>query len=288
MILLSKNETFTFFPYLFLHNGPFSSEFARFNPMTSLCGQLQTMMEGYFTKYPNMSVNALAAKSGVGASTLRRILSDGLKGDPAPHTVLNIASAVTREKRLSVLITMFDGPLGELLKETFSPFVEMNMNHEMDHEINEELKDFTKYMIYKCAANDAGVRSSWVMDNYGKAGLAKMNELFERGFLTAGPELFHAKQKNFSLDLEIAVSHLSEMVRFYKPSELSKGKNLYYTLSESLNDEAIKKVKKIQLEAIQKIYDVMSDKKSLGPTHYMSVSIMDTLESGSDDSGVLQ
>lgn len=256
--------------------------------MTTLCGQLQDIIEGYFTKYPNMSVNSLASKSGVGASTLRRILNNGLKGDPAPHTVLNIASAVTREKRLSVLITMFDGPLGDLLKETFSPYVEMNMVHEMDHELNNELRDFTKYMIYKCAANKIGVRSSWVIDHYGKTGLNKMKEMIDRGFLTGGPEIYHAKQKNFSLDLDIATGHLPEMVRFYKPSELEKGKNLFYTLSESLNDDAIKEIKKIQLEAIHKIYEVMSDKKSAGDTHYMSINLMDTLNGEDHDHEVLQ
>lgn len=256
--------------------------------MTTLCGQLQGIIEDYFTKYPNMSVNSLATKSGVGASTLRRILNNGLKGDPAPHTVLNIASAVTKEKRLSVLVTMFDGPLGELLRETFSPYVEMKLGHELDHELNSELRDFTKYMIYKCAANRAGVRSSWVIDHYGKAGLAKMKELVDRGFLTGGPEVYHAKQKNFSLDLDIATSHLPEMVRYYKPEELEKGRNLYYTLSESLNDEAIKTIKKIQIDAIQKIFDVMSDKKSAGEHHYMSVNIMDTLNSSDRDQEVLQ
>lgn len=257
--------------------------------MTDLCGQLQTVINDYFNRYPNMSVNSLAAKSGVGASTLRRILNSGLKGDPAPHTVLNIASAVSKEKRLAVLITMFDGPLGELLKETFSPYIEMNMDHVLKDDLNTELKDYTKYMIYKCAANRAGVQASWVLDTFGKAGVQKMKEMLSRGFLSGGPHVFHANEKNFSLDLETATAHLPEAVRFYKPEEVKDGKNLFYTLSESINDEAIKKIKKIQLEATQEIYKVMSDEKSAGDTHYMAISLMDQLNGPStNDEEVMQ
>jgi len=256
--------------------------------MTELCGQLQSVIGDYFNRYPNTSVNSLALKSGVGATTLRRIIKGGLKGDPAPHTILNIASAVTKEKRLSVLVNMFDGPMGDILKETFSPFIETSSDHKICDDLNTELKDFTKYMIYKCAANRAGVKSSWVIDNFGKAGLDKMKDLISSQLLTGGPEVFHANEKNFSLDLKVAAAHLPEMVRFYKASEVSSGKNLFYSLSESLSDEGIAEVKKIQKEAIQNIYRVMNEKKYSGDTHYMALTMTDTM-SRSDNSGeVLQ
>lgn len=256
--------------------------------MTELCGQLQTVISDYFNRYPNTSVNSLALKSGVGATTLRRIMKGGLKGDPAPHTILNIASAVTKEKRLSVLVNMFDGPMGALLKDTFSPFVETSSEHKMCDDLNVELQDFTKYMIYKCAANSAGVKSSWVIDNFGKAGLEKMKELISSEFLNGGPEVFHASEKDFSLDVEVAAKHLPEMVKFYKASEIAEGKNLFYSLSESISEEGIAEVKKIQKEAIQNIYRVMNDTKFAGDIHYMALAITDTMSCTNDSSEVIQ
>ena len=60
----------------------------------ALVEQLKGVVDGYFEKYPHMSINALAQRSGVPATTLRRIINKTVKGDPAPHTVLNIISAV--------------------------------------------------------------------------------------------------------------------------------------------------------------------------------------------------
>ena len=47
------------------------------------------------------------------------------------------------------------------------------------------------------------------------------------------------------------------MVKFYKPENVSLGKNLFYTMSESVNEQAIAEIKKIQKEAIQKIFDIL-------------------------------
>ena len=91
--------------------------------MTTLCEQLQGMVSNYFESYPNVSINGLAKKSGVGATTIRRIISGSIKGEPAPHTVLNIVSSVSREKRLGVIIENCQGPLKGLLEDSFGPYV---------------------------------------------------------------------------------------------------------------------------------------------------------------------
>ena len=165
-----------------------------------LTHQIQDMINDYFSSHPNLSVNALSKRSGVGASTIRRLQAGEIKGDPAPHTVLNLVSAITKEKRLSVLVTLFEGPLGELLRETFSPYIELSLPHEVEKNLNHELSDSLKYIIYKCAANRKGASLTWVMDTFGKLGIDRLEEMVERGFLKGGPEVFHANEKDFSLD----------------------------------------------------------------------------------------
>lgn len=243
----------------------------------TLCEQLKELLTGYFRKHPQVSINGLSKKSGVGASTIRRLMAGDIKGDPAPHTVLNLASSITKEKRLSVLIEMFEGPLGQVLKETFSPYIELNLPHSLQKDINRELQDSIKYFIYKVAANRAGVQESWILDTFGKLGIDRLKELITHEFLIKEGEVYHAKEKNFSLDLATASHHLPQLVKFYKPHELDKGRNLFYTLSESLNEEAIQKIKDIERKAMKEIYQIMEDVDSFGDIPYFTLLVSDEL-----------
>lgn len=244
----------------------------------SLTYQLQGLVESYFERNPHMSMNALALKSGVGATTLRRIRSNSIKGDPAPHTVLGLVSSITNEKRLSVLIKQFDGPIGDLLGSTFGPYVEEELQHEYAPDLNFFLKDSTRYFVYKLAANKSGVTEDEVALNYGQLGLKRLGELIENKLIEEKGEKFHAVKKNYSLDLQTVVQHLPELVSHYKPEAVSEGKNLFYTMSESLNEEGIQKIKSIQKDAIKKILTVMQSPYYEGEIPFFTVDMCDTLE----------
>lgn len=243
----------------------------------TLTNQLKDVVENYFVKFPHMSVNSLAMKSGVGATTLRRIMNASIKGDPAPHTVLNIASAVTNEKRLSHLISMFEGPLGQMLQETFGPFVDAKSEHIFSANLNDELADEVKYFIYKMAANRTGVAWTWIADTFGKMGLEKMEEMKCSGLLNEKDNHLHAKDKNFSLNVQVAAKHLPSLVGFYKPEQVGEGRNLFYHFSETLNDEGIQKIKEIQKEAIRKAYEVFTKEEFMGEIPFFSLFLSDTL-----------
>jgi hypothetical protein len=251
------------------------------------CEQLKNIVESYFEKHPNVSINGLAMRSGVGASTLRRLLSSSIKGDPAPHTVLNILSTVTKEKKLSKLVKMIDGPVGEMLQETFSHFIESETPHTYDNDLNEILRDQMSYFIYKLAANRKGTTKLFVSEMYGKVGLERLSNMLELGVLTNSDDEIHATQKDFSLDVEIAAGHVPELVKFYKPSQISRGQNLFYTMSETLSEEGIQKVKTVQKEAIKKIYDIMRSPFYEGNIPFFTLDMSDTL-SFETEAGELQ
>jgi hypothetical protein len=241
------------------------------------CEQLKNIVESYFEKHPNVSINGLAMRSGVGASTLRRLLSSSIKGDPAPHTVLNILSTVTKEKKLSKLVKMIDGPVGDMLQDTFSHFIESETPHTYDNDLNEILRDQMSYFIYKLAANRKGTTKLDVIDMYGKVGLERLTNMLEQGVLKIENDEVHATQKDFSLDVEIAAGHLPELVKFYKPNQISSGQNLFYTMSETLSAEGIQKVKTVQKEAIKKIYDIMRSPFYEGEIPFFTLDMSDTL-----------
>jgi hypothetical protein len=243
--------------------------------------QLKEMIEDYFSKYPNTSINSLALKTNVGATTLRRILAETIKGDPSPHTVLAIVSALAKEKKLAKLVEKIQGPVGDMLRETYRDYVELESPHVIDVDLNELLRDRVSYFVYKLAANKTGVSEFEVVELFGAVGRERLQKLLECQVLerqsnTVG-ERYHAREKNFALNIEVASEHLPELVRFYKPHEVNSGHNLFYTLSESLKSDAIKRIKEIQREAVKKTYEIMNDPDSVGPIPYFTVQLCETL-----------
>jgi hypothetical protein len=256
----------------------------------TLNDQLKKIVNHYFERYPHMSINGLAQKSGVGATTLRRLINSTGKGEPAPHVVLGLVSATSKEKRLSQLVTMFDGEVGELLKKSFAPYIEKDMPQEIDQDLNEVLADQISYFIYKLSANREGTDKMEISDLYGKAGLERFTKLLKLGFVYLDPKKIriHAKKKDFSLDVKIAADHLPEMMKFYKPNQISQGKNLFYTLSESINEEGVQKIKEVQKEAVKKVFDIMRSPFYEGKIPYFTVQVCDTLSHDVLSEGVLQ
>ena len=252
--------------------------------------QLKSIVNSYFERYPHMSINGLAQKSGVGATTLRRLVNNTGKGEPAPHVVLGLVSATSKEKRLSQLVTMFEGEVGELLKKSFAPYIEKDMPQEIDHDLNEVLKDQISYFIYKLSANREGTDKLEISELYGKIGLERCSNLLKLGFVSidAKSDKIHAKKKDFSLDVHIAADHLPEMMKYYKPEQISEGKNLFYTLSETINEEGIQKIKEVQKEAVKKVFDIMRSPFYEGKIPYFTVQVCDTLSHNVLSEGVLQ
>lgn len=248
----------------------------------SVCSQLQNVVQNYFTKFPHMSVNALALKSGVPATTLRRIVAGSVKGEPAPHTVLNIVSAINNENKLEKLVKVYEGPIKEYLVTSFGNFLsEIETNYSLD--LNEVLRDQITYFIFKLCANRVGTDLVDVSGLFGKLGVDKLNYLVSKGLVVVKNEKYHAVTKNFSLDYTVAATHLQALVGFYKPHQVSAGKNLFYTLSESINEEGILKIKEIQKEAIKKIHNIMKSPFYEGEIPFFTLDMCDTLDLGQNN-----
>jgi hypothetical protein len=238
--------------------------------------QLKEMVESYLDKNPYLTMNAFAKKSGVGATTLRRVVGLVTKSEPAPHTILNIVSYIHKEKKLSRLLTVVDGPIGETLNRCFASFTEED-KYTFSNDLNHYLKDKDNYLIYKLSANRRGTTRIEIVELLGQLGNEKLNALIDLELLEEIEGEVHAKEKNFSLDIGIAKKHLPEVVKFYKPEELDRGQNIFYNLSETVNEEAIVQIKKIQKDAVQKIYAIMTDVSYEGDIPYFALNLADTM-----------
>jgi len=239
--------------------------------------QIQRDLKRYFKKNPGVGPEELSLDSGVSAQSIKRIVEGDLTHAPAPHVLLNLLASMKKETQLSLLLEEAEGALGESLRFTYGPFLKMDMPHTSSKELNHELKDSLKYFIYKCSANRSGISKEWLKSNFGKLGEERLQTLTNKGFLQGGPDIFHGTKKDFSLDLSIAAHHLPQLVKFYKPFEADFGQNLFYTLSESVNIEAILKIKDIQRNAVEEIYKVLKDPESDGDIPYFTLNLCDSL-----------
>ncbi len=240
--------------------------------------ELQQLITHFLNSHTHLSLNALAERSNTSHTTLRRIMHPATKTEPAPHTILNLVSYIKKESRIAVLLNEVGGAIGEHLKKHFSKFIfDQETKHEMDQDLNLVLQDPLYYFIYKLAANRRGTTQLEIYDLYGQLGIVKAQELVAKNILVDEKGALHAIKKNFSLDITLAKKHLGDLVNFYKPESLAEGKNLFYSLSESITQEAIEQIKQIEREAVKKIHQIMEAPASHGSIPYFAVVVSDTL-----------
>ena len=169
----------------------------------------------------------------------------------------------------------------ELLAGCFDQFIfdEKSSDHEISNDLNTIFQDKFSYLIYKLAANKCGTTVEEVKNALGLVGLKKLNDLIEKNWILANTmdDRLHARQKNFSVDLAIAHELSHALIDLYKPCDVKQGLNLFYSLSEGMNEEGIKKIKEIEKDAVKKIFDLMNCENYQGTIPYFALIVSDVM-----------
>jgi len=242
--------------------------------------ELKGMIESYLARHPSLTLNALAKRSGVSATTLRRLMTEQVQQSIAPHSVLALVSYLLKEKSIAKILKTVQGAIAELLNKSFNQFIfdESNEKYQQSQDLNELFKDKTNYLIYKLAANHCGTSVEEIKDHFGRHGLVILEGLLAKKILSAeGDGRIHAHIKNFSVDLMTAKNLTHELIDQYKVNDIDKGFNLFYSLSEALNEEGIKAVKKIELDAVKKVHELMNKPEYMGMIPYFSIFMSEVI-----------
>lgn len=257
--------------------------------------QLRTMTADYLDKHPGLTLNALAQRSGVPATTMRRLMQEEQRSELAPHTVLALTSYLLKEKKISKILKSITGPVADLLNKCFDQFIfdEKSSDHEMHSDLNTIFQDKFSYLIYKMAANKNGTSIDEVKNAFGLVGLRKLIDLIDKNWIlkTDNDERLHARQKNFSVDLSLAHELSHALIDLYKPSDVKAGLNLFYSLSEGMSEEGIKRIKEIEKDAVKKIFDLMNTESLQGHIPYFALVVSDVMGPtplNESNTGVLQ
>lgn len=81
--------------------------------------ELSNLIGDYLAKYSNMSINALAKRAGIGATTIRNILNNQSK-DPDLNTIIKLVKTISKEDDVNKIAQSFDGAIGNKLRNAFS------------------------------------------------------------------------------------------------------------------------------------------------------------------------
>lgn len=240
---------------------------------------LRTLVQEFLARHPRLTIQALATRANVPVTSLRRIVGDSSKSEVAPHTALNLCAYIAREKNIAKLLELLPQVLAEYLSKHFGSFVfEGNEKRTYDSDLNQILQDRTNYFIYKLAANRGGTTLDEVTELFGSVGKKHANALIEKDVIRMDGNRLFARDPDFSLDLKIAAGHLPELVKMYRPDAVAHGLNLMYSLSETLNEQAIKSIKDIQREAVKATHAIMNNPESFGDIPYFTINLCESFK----------
>jgi len=238
---------------------------------------LRTLVRDFLAKHKSLTIQALASRAQVPVTSLRRLMQEESKSDVAPHTALNLCAYILREKRVGKLMQLLPAELAGFLQGHFGGFVFDGAESRVHSpDLNEAMKDRTTYFIYKLAANRTGTTLMEVAELFGRTGQRRSEEMLAEGLLRESDGRLLAADQDFSLDLHVAAGHLPELVKFYKPEAVGRGRNLMYSLSESLNEDAIRRIKDIQRDAVKQTHAIMRDTEAHGDIPYFTLNLCET------------
>ena len=157
----------------------------------------------------------------------------------------------------------------------------------MDSSVNlsSKLQDPVRYMIYKLAANRAGVTAAKISELFGLFGSQKLEDLINEDLLVLGGSTYRAAHSNYSLSHEVFTTHFKATADFIKPEKLNtspqKYSQAFVNMSESINLSAYGSILKVQRAALKKIREIMFDPQNKGEIPAFVVTAIDTISTQS-------
>ncbi len=246
---------------------------------TDLLSALQGILQNYLNEKPTRSLNGLSKKCTVSEPTLRRILKGQIKTLPTATTILDILTTLSGEKNTALIANAFPGSIAEYLESIIPQAQEFGT--EYDSELNAELKDPVKYIIYKLAANSSGLRHAKLSELFGRHGLNQAEILIQKGYLQNDNNILVTKVKDFTINQESFVNNFKLVADYIKTQNPIAKTNLHSLLanySESVTPEAFKDIVSLQKRTLQKIRKIMSNVDSKGSIPLFLLLAIDTLD----------
>jgi hypothetical protein len=244
--------------------------------------QLQHVIADHMRANPQLTLNGISKKCTVSEPTLRRIVKGQVKTVINVTTLIDILSYLCKETDISKIITRYPGPIADHLENHVSFATEENSNQHYSEKLNRALRDPSRYLVYKLAANSSGVTSAVVKEILGFHGLTSLEELVAADLVIKKGDHYIADQgKKFALSHELFVQNFKTTADFIKPAKLGQiaNNNLFVNFSGSVPIESYREIVRIQREALRKILKIRDSAEGNIPMFILAA--VDTLSNKS-------
>lgn len=240
---------------------------------------LQEVLQNYLNEKPSRSLNGLSKKCTVSEPTLRRIVKGQIKTLPTSTTILDILTTLTGEKNTALIAKNFPGPIADYLQSILPQTEEFET--EYDSDLNIELRDPVKYIIYKLASNSSGLSRKKLNELFGRNGFTQAEVLLQKDYLYIKNETYFSKVKHFTSNQDSFVTNFKLIADYIKTQNPLVKTNLHSLLanySESVSAEAFKEIVGLQKKTLQKIRSILTDENSKGSIPVFMLLAIDTLD----------
>lgn len=251
-----------------------------------LCQDLRQMVQTYAAGYPNLSLPQISKKINVAYPTLNRIMNGS--GNPSLIVVTNILVNTGNGRRLEDFLTRMDPDMARAFKNYFSHNYDTPV---LDPKTSTLFANKDYLFILLLAFSESGTSREEIRDEYGKAGIKRLEELLDQNILkeTSGVITGDVSRVTFNQKvMKEAVLHCIE--ECYDPSQFGKGTNWLSLQTESVNKvKAIPAIRNILQSAYKEIKEILYSDEYQGDDKIFISMTTDTITSKDNDKqGVLQ
>lgn len=222
-------------------------------------------IEKWMQSSPNRTPSLLAKKSGVGESTIRRILQREVK--PNFETILNILNITSELSEIKHIINNEFPDIGRVMSSVFN---NNNKTKVLPDELEKIAQTYEGTLIFCLAGGRRKTKYDDVVKLLGKKGEKVLNNLIdlnaikiENNYVTSNIEIV--------LNSETLKSIAVNLLHQFDMDKIGKSPTALIAESETLTNEAILEINKIIWNAYEQISKIKNDHNNTGeiPMYYL-------------------
>jgi hypothetical protein len=250
----------------------------------SKCKQVKACITSYLLKNSSLTLVNVEEKTSVPHSTLRRIMNSS--GNPSAEAVIKIFRSLG-----------FDNELVKYMKDyhpEIATIMALKSSHNQEYEYiadddRQYFLDEQNFLILSLAYTTSGTTEKEVRYELGDRGLAKLNELIEKGLILRSENgKLLGKSTNFKFSLADGRKRVEYALKYYRPEEAGNINNWLSYQTESLNEEGLKALKSLQQKQFnERKEQIFNNTMYLGNIKVYSTSVSSTFVAY-QESGVLE
>ncbi len=238
--------------------------------------ELSDLIQNYLLERPRLSLNAIALRSDVPETSLRRLYKRDLKRMPKNQTVIKILCYLYQTDNLAEIRKQVPENLRNYMNKEF--LLEEDSERAPQINLDRFLPDQISYLVFKLASNSSGVKYQEILRMFGEMGIDSITKLEKAAVVKRVDDSYISAFESFRLSDDRFIDNFKAVANYIKTDpEKRQAPNFYYNLSESLNEQGLKKIRDIQIKATRQVLKIMSDKSNHGVIPVFNLIAIDTL-----------